>query len=255
VSARATVGASALVRRFDTARGEYYVEEDQGADMRNPVRSETDAFYIAVGSAALIAASLALGSLVDPLVGVALLVGAVIGAFVWEISTKDPDRRRPLREAASEARSRRSATSPRVLVIANRTLHGEPLRAELRRRAVTGAEIHIVAPIVCSRAHYIASDVDTELDEARSRLATALAWAESEGVAVTGKVGDANAAFAAIEDELRRYGADEVIISTYPPGRSNWLETGIVERLRDELDIPVTHVVVDPDRVPQTTAQ
>jgi hypothetical protein len=36
-----------------------------------------------------------------------------------------------------------------------------------------------------------------------------------------------------------------VIISTHPPGRSNWLETGIVERLRDELDVPVTHVVVD----------
>ena len=102
----------------------------------------------------------------------------------------------------------------------------------------------MVAPILCSRVHYIASDVDAELGEARERLATALAWADAEGVAVTGKVGDANAALGAIEDELRRYGADEVIISTYPPGESNWLETGIVERLRDELDIPVTHVVM-----------
>jgi hypothetical protein len=223
--------------------------------MRNPVRSETDAFYIAVGCATLIAVSLALGSLVDPLVGVALLVGAVVGGFVWEVSTKDPDRRRPLQEAASEARWRQPTTRPRVLVIANRTLHGEELRAELRRHAVTGAEVHIVAPILCSRAHYIASDVDTELEEARKRLSTALAWAEGEGVAVTGKIGDANAALGAIEDELRQYGADEVIISTYPPGKSNWLETGIVERLRDELNIPVTHVVVDPDRVPQTAGQ
>lgn len=223
--------------------------------MRNPVRSETDAFYIAVGCAALIAVSLALGSLVDPLVGVALLVGAVVGGFVWEVSTKDPDRRRPLQEAASEARWRQPTTRPRVLVIANRTLHGEELRAELRRHAVTRAEVHIVAPILCSRAHYIASDVDTELEEARKRLSTALAWAEGEGVAVTGKIGDANAALGAIEDELRQYGADEVIISTYPPGKSNWLETGIVERLRDELNIPVTHVVVHPDRVPQTAGQ
>jgi GABA permease len=223
--------------------------------MRNPVRSETDAFYIAVGCAVLIAVSLALGSLVDPLVGVALLVGAVAGAFFWEVSTKDPDRRRPLQEAVSEARARQPAAHPRVLVVANRTLHGEELRDELRRRANTGAEVHIVAPILCSRAHYIASDVDTELDEARRRLSTALAWAEAEGVAVTGKVGDANAALGAIEDELRRYGADEVIISTYPPGKSNWLETGIVERLDDELDIPVTHVVVDPARVRETAGQ
>jgi hypothetical protein len=223
--------------------------------MRNPVRSETDAFHIAVGCAALFAASLVLGSLVDPLVGVALLVGAVVGAFFWEVSTKDPDRRRPLREAASQTLGRRSSTHPRVLVVANRTLHGDELRAELRRRAVAGAELHIVAPILCSRAHYIASDVDSELDEARERLSTALAWADEERVAVTGKVGDANAALGAIEDELRQYGADEVIISTYPLGKSNWLETGIVERLRDELDIPVTHVVVQPDHVAQTAVQ
>ena len=68
-----------------------------------------------------------------------------------------------------------------------------------------------------------------------------------EGVTATGKVGDANAALGAIEDELRLFGVDEVIISTYPPGTSNWLETGIVQRLRDELDIPVTHVVVQPE--------
>jgi hypothetical protein len=133
-------------------------------------------------------------------------------------------------------------------VIANRTLHGDELHTVLRRRAVDGAELHVVAPILTSRTHYLASDVDEELDEARERLATALAWAREEGVTATGKVGDANAALGAIEDELRLFGADEVIISTYPPGTSNWLETGVVERLCDELDIPVTHIVVQPDR-------
>jgi hypothetical protein len=222
--------------------------------MRNPVRSESDAFYIAVGGAAIIAAALALGSLLDPLVGVALVVGAGIGALTWELSTKDPDRRRPFREAASAAPARDGRTARRVLVVANRTLHGSELRAELHHRAATGTELHIVAPILCSRLHYIASDVDKELDEARARLSTALAWAEDEGLAVTGKVGDPNAAFGAIEDELRQHGADEVIISTYPRGKSNWLETGIVERLRDELDVPVTHVVVQPAHASPATA-
>jgi len=108
-------------------------------------------------------------------------------------------------------------------VVANRTLHGAELRA----------------------------DVDRELDEARDRLSTALAWARADGLTVTGKIGDPNAALGAIEDELRRHGADEVIISTYPRGESNWLETGIVDRLRDELDVPVTHVVVQADRASQ----
>ena len=62
---------------------------------------------------------------------------------------------------------------------------------------------------------------------------------------MTGVVGDPNVALGAIEDELRRSGADEVLISTHPPKQSNWLETGIVTRLRDELDIPVTHLVVE----------
>jgi hypothetical protein len=215
--------------------------------MRNPVRSETDAFYIAVGSAVVLGAAAALGALITPLAGVALCVGAIAGALLWEIATTDPDRRRPLREAASEAPTR--TATRRVLVVANRTLTGAELRAELHRRAASGSEFHIVAPILCSRIHYIASDVDSELEEARGRLYTALDMAQAEGLTVTGKTGDPNAAFGAIEDELRRYGADELIISTYPRGESNWLETGIVDRLRDELDIPVTHVVVKPERV------
>jgi hypothetical protein len=216
--------------------------------MRNPIRSEADAFNVALGSSAVIAGSVILGVLVDPLVGVALLVGAVAGAIVWEVATQDPERRRPLRDAASAAPRGERAAGPRVLVIANRTVNADELRAELRRRAAQGAELHLVAPILASRVHYIASDVDQELDEARRRLDTALAWADAEGIRATGKVGDANAALAAVEDELRRWGADEVIISTFPRGKSNWLETGIVERLREELDTPVTHVVVEPDR-------
>ena len=222
--------------------------------MRNPIRDETDAFHLALGGAGLTAASVAIGALVNPIAGGALAVGAVIGALVWEISSQDPDRRRPLREAAAEGRRTAPSPRPQVLVVANRTLQGEELAATLRERAIGGRELRIVAPILVSRAHYLASDVDKEIVEAHQRLAAALAWARSEGLPASGKVGDPNAAFGAIEDELRLFAADEVLISTYPPGISNWLETDIVKRLREELDIPVTHVIVEPDRaeVPST---
>jgi hypothetical protein len=36
-------------------------------------------------------------------------------------------------------------------------------------------------------------------------------------------------------------------VSTHPPGRSNWLELGVVEQARLRFDVPVTHVVVDLD--------
>ena len=82
--------------------------------------------------------------------------------------------------------------------------------------------MHVVVPILVSRIHYVASDVDAELRDARERLDATLAWARAEGLAVTGKVGDPNIALGAIEDELRLAGADEVIIATLPRGRSNW---------------------------------
>lgn len=213
-----------------------------------PVRSESDAFRIAFGGAVLVGASVAVGSLVTPIAGAALFAVVVVGAVGWEFATKDPDRLRPLREAALAGRGlagRDVAGRDRsqILVVANRTLEDEALRAEMRRRAAAGSQLRIVVPILVSRARYIASDVDRELAQAHRRLEHALAWAAAEGIAATGTVGDPNAALQAIEDELRVYSADEVIISTLAPGKSNWLETGIVERLRDEAEIPVTHIV------------
>ncbi|WP_028064009.1 hypothetical protein [Solirubrobacter soli] len=219
--------------------------------MRNPVRSEADAFHIVVGSTAVIIAAAALGALVSPLVGIALLVGAVAGGLIWEFATVDPDRRRPLREAAADGRRFGSSNRRRVLVVANRTLGTDELRDKLLEHARRGDELHLVAPILASRAHYIASDIDREYEDARTRLGDVLAWADAQGVAMTGRVGDPNAALGAIEDELRRSRADEVLISTLPPQRSNWLEAGILERLREELDVPVSHLVADPALAPR----
>ena len=45
----------------------------------------------------------------------------------------------------------------------------------------------------------------------------------------------------------RTFQPDELIISTHPPGRSHWLERGVVERARSRFDMPLIHVVVDLD--------
>jgi len=211
--------------------------------MRNPVRSETDAFYIAFGVALVIGGSALLGVLVAPLAGVGLFAVAIAGLLVWEFATKDPERRLPLREAARSGRVAADRDRPLIVVVANRTLADQDLRDEMRRRAATGAELRILTPILVSRARYLASDVDDELKHARRRLKETLAWAADEGITATGAVGDPNAALDAIEDELRLHAADEVIVSTLPVGQSNWLETGILARLQDELEIPVTHMV------------
>ena len=48
----------------------------------------------------------------------------------------------------------------------------------------------------------------------------------------------------ALEDQLRDFGADEVIVVTHPRERGSWQERGELERLRRELDVPVTHVIL-----------
>ena len=49
----------------------------------------------------------------------------------------------------------------------------------------------------------------------------------------------------AIEDTLRTFAADELIISTHPPGRSSWLAGNVVERARERFSLPIAHVIVD----------
>jgi hypothetical protein len=171
--------------------------------MRNPVRGEADAFRITLGGAGLVGASVTLGALAGGVAGVALFGGGVIGALIWDFSTTDAERPQPLREAASEGPRASRSSGRKVLVIANRTLAGEELRTLLRRRGAGGAELRVVAPILASRVHYIASDIDRELKDANERLAATLAWASQEGLRATGKVGDPNVALGAIEDELR----------------------------------------------------
>jgi GABA permease len=216
--------------------------------MRLP-KSEGDAFLIAYGGGLLIAVSGALGGLVSPWAGGGLFVGGCLAAIGWELLADDPDRRQSLREAADAAPvpSARDAAT-RVLVISNETLLGRELREELLRRGAPRAELRVVAPVLPSRSHYVTSDIDDDLAEARRRLDDTLRWAHEQGFDAAGRVGDDTPPLTAIEDELRRFPADELVISTHPPGRSNWLESGLVARARDELDIPITHVIVDLDR-------
>ena len=80
---------------------------------------------------------------------------------------------------------------------------------------------------------------------ARQRMELSLIEIEQRlGLRAKGEIGDSDPNVA-IEDALRVFPADEIVISTHPPQRSRWLERGVVERAREEIDLPVTHVVVD----------
>jgi hypothetical protein len=206
--------------------------------VRNPFKSEADAFrlvLLSVGYFALIVIAAA----IDRWVGLAVFVALTLIAILWIVRARrePPVRTAPVRQSAPGER--------RILVIANETVGGETLREEIRRRAEDYEErVRVICPTLLSRMRFIASDEDAARAQAQERLEHSLSRLREVGVNCEGVVGEADP-IQAIEDALRSFGADEIIISTHPEGRSLWLERGIVTRARARFDVPITHVVVD----------
>jgi GABA permease len=208
--------------------------------MHNPLRSEADAFrwVVAIGVGAVSVIVLTL--LTRPAIGVAWAAALLgFGAGIAYRSSRGSLPR-------DVAVTRGGDGKRRLLVVANETVGGEALLAEIRNRSRgRGSEILVVTPaLTASRAAHWASDVDEGIEMARQRMELSLIAIGKLGVKAKGEVGDSDPNVA-IEDALRVFPADEIIISTHPPHRSRWLEQGVVERAREAIDLPVTHVVVD----------
>lgn len=208
--------------------------------MHNPLRSEADAFrwvvVIGVGAVSVIALTL----LTRPVFGVvwaAALIGFGAG-FAYRNSRGSLPR--------SVEVTRGGDGKHRLLVVANETVGGEPLLEEIRGRCRNrDCQILVVTPALAgSRASHWASDIDGAIELARQRMELSLIAIDQLGLKAKGEIGDSDPN-EAIEDALRVFPADEILISTHPPHRSRWLEHGVVERARDEIDLPITHVVVD----------
>ncbi len=207
--------------------------------MRNPLRTEAEAFtFVLVVGALFLAVALA-GVFGGATVALAVFLALALGVAVGLHLRGEPKEREP---AVWE---RRADGSHRVLVIANETVAGRALRDEVVHR-VRGrkAEVLVVAPALNSRLRHWTSDEDRARAEARERLDASVAALAAEGIAVRGQVGDDDP-LQAMDDVLRTFGADEIIVSTHPPGRSNWLERGLVAHARERYACPITHVVVD----------
>jgi GABA permease len=208
--------------------------------MRNPFRSEADAFrfvWLTIGYFALIF----IGSLINVWVGVAVFIVVTSVALWWLF-------RRSTQEAPVK---QTPAASPpgeyRILVVANETVGGPELLSEIHGRSqARAARVLVVTPALNSPLRHWVSDEDEARAAAQARLDESLASMRAAGLDAAGEIGDGDPS-QAIEDAVRTFQPDELIISTHPAGRSNWLERGVVEKARERFDLPVTHVVVDLD--------
>jgi hypothetical protein len=208
--------------------------------MHNPLRSEAEMFRLVVIIGVCAAVVIALALAIDPLAGaIALGVELLVGAYLALRGSRGA-----LPHTADVAHTDDGVH--RIVVVANETVGGLALLEEIKGRAGEGSEILVVVPaLTASALEHWSSDVDAALADARSRLDESLRAMRTAGLNASGHVGDHHEPGAALEDALREFPADEVIISTHPPARSRWLEGGVVERAKREVPLPVTHVVVD----------
>jgi hypothetical protein len=207
--------------------------------VKNPIRTEAEAFsFVLVVAALAVAVALAAvlgGTWVALGVFLALALGVTVGVYM----KSEPK----VREPAVWERGRGGRR--RILVVANETVAGRALRNEIVHRARRGEpEVLVVCPALNTRLRHWTSDEDRARREASERLNALLAALEAEGISARGEIGDDDP-LQAVDDALRTFGADEIIISTHPPGRSNWLEKDLVARVRESYECPIAHVVVD----------
>lgn len=136
-----------------------------------------------------------------------------------------------------------SSSEPfRLIVVANRTCPCPGLVDEIARRVSDRAgDVLIVAPALNSRLRHFLTDVDGAVVAAQERVDAALGLLHIAGIRAQGVVGDADPLHA-LEDAHASFMAHAVLISTWPQGRSHWLERDLPQRARARLSVPVDHV-------------
>ncbi len=208
--------------------------------MESPFRSEAAAFrflLISIGAFALIVGA----SWIDPWLGLFVFLALTAGA-VWVYT-----RRRGPSLSREQIEQPGSPDEKRVLVLANETVGGDELMAVIGELALAGKSLfYVVCPALNSRLKTWTSDEDPARAAAQGRLRATLERLSSVGIEAQGDIGDADP-LVAVEDAVRLFRPNELVVSTHPEGRSNWLERGVVSALRERYDMPVTHVVVDLD--------
>jgi len=207
--------------------------------VQNPLRSEAEAFRFLLGAVVYFAA-IAIAGVINSWAGLVVFIVLSVAVIWWWW------RSRPDVVPEQIASSRRSAPGEqRILVIANETVGGSELLNRIRELG-EGAEtqVLVVSPALNTPLRHLASDEDPARAAARERLDRSLARLEQEGIEARGEVGDGDP-LQAIDDALRTFGADQIVISTHPEGRSNWLERGVVSGARERYVVPIHHVVVD----------
>ena len=203
--------------RSTTARAKFSgTDFAEGGAMHNPLRSEAEMFRVVVivglAAAPVIAVGAARPSRSTGRSCSALEVGIGIG-LLWRGSRgSEPhtaDGRRVRRRRSTGCSWSPTRPSPAGRCWTRSAAAARAARARSRRRAGAGV----------ARGSSTSPTTSTARSpRPRERLGRSLAAMSAAGLRARGQVGDHHDPNVAIEDALREFAADEVVISTHPPG-------------------------------------
>jgi hypothetical protein len=180
--------------------------------VNNPLRSERDAFRMVLLAVAYFGL-IAIGLKIERWLGLAVFVVLTAGALAWVLHGR---RREPAERIAP---SRGRSGELRVLVVAAGGVPG--LEDVLRERAGgRRTVVQVVGP---------APGGD---------LAERLVALRAAGLDATGETVEGDP-LPAVEDAVRRFAPDEIVIASGESGEPGWPGPGFVERARARFDVPV----------------
>ena len=134
--------------------------------------------------------------------------------------------------------------STHVLVVTTASVDPETLREEaLRHVGDENAEVKIVAPASdVSRLQWLTNDEDEAREEA-AQQADEAAEAVKPAATVEAEVGDSDPV-QAVEDALRTFPADQIVIVTRSGNEQGWLEKDSASAAYKRFGLPVTQLSV-----------
>lgn len=195
---------------------------------------------VRVAIAALLIAALAGGIFytIGPLAGTLVAI-AIIAFGAWALLRTD-------RQEEMEIAPPPSTGGRRLLIVADGRAPARALSEAIARppkETTHGSDarptaVRLIIPAPASTGEQIASATDEARAEAERRLKTLLADLRLTGVEADGEVGDPDPV-TALEDGLRRFAADEVLIQT-ASGEDGWRD--LLERAAQDAPVPVRTV-------------
>jgi hypothetical protein len=132
----------------------------------------------------------------------------------------------------------------RLLVLAGAAVtHVGELPESVRALIDDAEEIFVVTPALTSGIEWLMSDVDRARHAADDRLDTILGQLEPRANVVGGAVGD-ETPMTAVEDHVRAFAPDHILVALRGAEHRDWQERGLVDRIAD-IGVPLTMFEID----------